>query len=109
MIRNPRFARFLGSEWYRVEATYRITAVPAKTLAPTIANAPPRRAAPSTRNGVAAKAATTPTPWLTLFAISSPREGTCLRLANVIDAPTRAAAGENRLCAEIYYGTAQIN
>src|SRR5712691_4562662 len=55
--------------------------VPANTLAPTIAAAPPRRAAARTRNGVAARAARQPTPWLTLFAVSSPREGTHLRVA----------------------------
>src|SRR5438046_3172950 len=58
--------------------------LPAKTLAPAIATAPPRRAAARTRNGVTARAARHPTPWLTLFAISSPREGTRLPIATAL-------------------------
>jgi hypothetical protein len=44
----------------------------AKTLAPTMPVAPPRWIAPTMRNGAAAAAASKPTPWLTLLAISSP-------------------------------------
>src|SRR2546430_7382664 len=58
--------------------------LPANTLAPTIATAPPRRTAARTRNGVTARAARHPTPWLTLFAISSPREGTRLPIATAL-------------------------
>src|SRR4249920_1994398 len=51
--------------------------VPAKTEAPTIAT-PPCSAALTMRNGVAMSAAMSPSPWLTLFAISSPTDSSRL-------------------------------
>ena len=53
----------------------------AKTLAPTIAAVSPRRAAATIRTGVATKAASKPTPWLTLLAISSPRGCPCITIS----------------------------
>src|SRR5207248_418295 len=53
---------------------------PANTPAAATADGPPRRPAAIRRIGVAASAARAPTPWLTLFAISSPRVGDGRRL-----------------------------
>src|SRR5712691_12655766 len=82
MMRNTCFALFLGNAWYSVEARYSTATVPVNTIAPTIPTAPPRRAAAWTRSGVTATAARKPTPWLTLFATSSPREGARLRASS---------------------------
>src|SRR5688572_11761909 len=57
--------------------------VAAKTLAPTMNPASPSRTACAMRNGVAASAATSSTPWLMLFAISSPRD--CSRSGTASD------------------------
>src|SRR6266849_1932857 len=56
-----------------------------KTLVPTRTYPPPRCAAWLRSNGVAAMAATSPAPWLTLLAISSPRD--CLDSSTAAGAP----------------------
>src|SRR5450759_2483663 len=56
-----------------VDAAYSATSVPANTLLPTICHAS-RRAATTMSTGAAARLAASPSPCVTLFAISSPRE-----------------------------------
>ena len=72
MTRNTRLARECGMAWYSVEARYRTAIVAAKMLTPTML-ATPWGIALRTRTGVTASTARKPIPWLTLFAISSPR------------------------------------
>ncbi len=77
--RNTDLARGQGRAWYRVENRYNRIIDPAKTAAPATAAAFPRWTAEYTRNGAAASDASSPAPWLTLLAISSPRD--CGRFA----------------------------